>query len=134
MNNFNLLKQINDCLDSLIRNQFLTKKLFSRNKYESVNFVSDNNFTVKNTSLFLSKYVIEGPNSRFYGVTIYNDVTSGVILFVNKVSLGKGGDFMINMKFEECLWNQEAAKIKKIHGGNGIFTVDMFQKYCENKG
>ena len=50
------------------------------------------------------------------------------------MSLGAGKTVMGKLKFEEWLWNQEAVEIKPFHGDNGIFTVNIFQRDCDNKG
>ena len=50
------------------------------------------------------------------------------------MSLGAGETVMGYLNFEEWLCNHTADYIKHLQGGNGIFTANMLQKYCENKG
>ena len=106
----------------------------SWNKYESGDFLSSDHFTLKTPDQFLSEYVREGPNSNFHGSIIYNDATSGVIWVENKLSFEDFKTIMGKLNFEDWLWNQASDYIKHFRGDNGIFTEDMFQKNCEDKG
>ena len=104
-----------------------------RDKYKSGDFVSFNKFTVKTPGRLSSGYGQEVPNIRFHGVRIYNYATYGVIWIENQVSLGSGETVMINIKFEEWLWNQAEVEVKLSIGDNVIFTVDMFKNDCDKK-
>ena len=85
----NLLEQKNH-LDWLSKKQFLKRRYFYQNKYESSDFVSVDLFTIKTTGLLPRGYEQEVPNSTFYGGIIYNDAAYGYILIENHVSIGAG--------------------------------------------
>ena len=90
MRNVKFLEKINYHLDCLRKPDADKQGILSRHKYESGNFVSVDQFMVKNPGRLTNGYGLEGPNSIFHGGNIYNVSKFGVIWIKNKLSLGYG--------------------------------------------
>ena len=59
---------------------------------------------MKTPGRILSGFIWEGPNSRFHGGTIFNDVATGIIWAENQILLGVGETVTGKQVFEEFLY------------------------------
>ena len=103
-------------------------------KYEVGDFMSTDQFVVKNPGRLPSGFGRERHNNRFHGGTIYNDAASGLIWVENPVSLAANETIVGKSQFEQWLWEQAVAEVSHYHSDNGIFVKYAYRKDCEGKG
>ena len=79
------------------------KGILARAKYEVGDFMSTNQFVLKNPGRIPSGFGRERHNNRFHVGTIYNDAASGLIWVENQVSLGANKTIVGKAQFEQWL-------------------------------
>ena len=102
----------------------------SRDKYETGDFVSLDQYVVKTPGRLPTGYGREAHYNLFHGGTIFRDAASKYIFVQNQVSLGAGETVNAKMRFEEWLWEAARERVKHYHSDNGIFTAQTFKDAC----
>ena len=105
----------------------------SRDKYETGDFVSMDQYVVKAPGRLPSGFGKEAVHNMFHGGTIFRDAASKLIHVANQVSLGAGKTVNSKLKFEEWLWEFAYARVKHYHSDNGIFVSEDFKEACGEK-
>ena len=95
--------------------------------------MSAEQFLVHIPGRFITGYGWESSSSRFYGVNVYNDATTGIIWIENQVSLGSSETVLVEESFVKCLWGQACVNMSPINSDNSIFASDPFRLECDNK-
>ena len=104
--------------------------ILTLNKYQSIDFVSMDQFVVSISGQLPTGYGWEGDNNRFHGGTIFIDAAPGTIWVENQVSLGAGEINIAKTCFKEWFWDLAFAEIKHIHSDNDVFTADIINDDC----
>jgi hypothetical protein len=105
----------------------------SREKYETGDFVSMDQYVVKTPGRLPTGYGRESYTNMFHGGTIFRDAGSKYIHVQNQVSLGAGETVNSKLAFEEWLWEAARVRVKHYHSDNGIFTAKQFREACEEE-
>jgi hypothetical protein len=103
----------------------------SREQYEVGDFVSLDQYVVKNPGRLPTGFGKESITDMFHGGTIFRDAASKYIHVQNQVSLGAGETVNAKLKFEDWLWETARARVKHYHSDNGVFTAQEFRDSCE---
>ena len=107
--------------------------ILSANQYQPGDFVSMDQFVSGTPGRLFTGYGREAQHNRFQGGTIFNDAASGAIRVEHQVSLGAGETICAKERFEEWLYEQCCAEVKRYHSDNGVFTAAEFREDCDSK-
>jgi hypothetical protein len=107
--------------------------ILSANQYQPGDFVSMDQFVSGTPGRLFTGYGREAQHNRFQGGTIFNDAASGAIRVEHQVSLGAGETICAKERFEEWLYEQCCAEVKRYHSDNGVFTAAEFREDCDLK-
>ena len=106
----------------------------SRDKYQVGDFVSMDQYVVKDPGRLPTGHGREAEHNMFHGGTIFRDAASKYIHTQNQVSLCAGETVMAKNDFESWLWDEARATVKHYHSDNGVFTAALFKEACDEVG
>jgi len=107
--------------------------ILSARHYQPGDLVSMDQFVSGTPGRLFSGYGREAQHNRFQGGTIFNDAGSGAIWVEHQVSLGAGETLCAKERFEEWLYEQSCAEVKRYHSDNGVFVAAEFRADCASK-
>ena len=106
----------------------------SRDKYVPGDFVSMDQYVVKEPGRLPTGFGREAEHNMFHGGTIFCDACSKYIFIKNQVSLGAGETISAKNEFETWLWDTARVAVKHYHSDNGVFTAESFTDSCKEEG
>ena len=106
----------------------------SRDKYVPGDFVSMDQYVVKEPGRLPTGFGREAEHNMFHGGTIFRDACSKYIFIKNQVSLGAGETISAKNEFETWLWDTARVAVKHYHSDNGVFTAESFTDSCKEEG
>ena len=108
--------------------------VISRNKYAPSDFVSIDQYVVKEPGQLPTDFGREADHNMFHGGTIFCNACSNYIFIKNQVSLGTGETISAKNEFESWLWDTARVAVKHYHSDNEVFTADAFTNSCKEEG
>ena len=93
----------------------------TRDKYQTGDFVSMDQYAVKNGDRLPTGYGQEHESNEFHGGTLFCDAASKCINVRTQVSLCAGETVTAKREFEEWLWEEARVAVKHYHSNNGVF-------------
>lgn len=110
-----------------------TAGAISREKYETGDFVSMDQYVVRTPGRLSEGYGRETDANMYHGGTIFRDAASKYIHVENQVSLGAGETVQSKLKFEEWLYDQARVRVKHYHSNNGVFQAEVFKESIDEQ-
>ena len=106
----------------------------TRDKYQTGDFVSMDQYVVKNPGRLPTGYGRESDTNMYHGGTLFRDAAYKYIYIRNQVSLGAGETVAAKREFEEWLYEEARVAVKHYHSDNGVFNAETFTASCEEDG
>ena len=106
----------------------------THDKYQTGDFVSTDQYVVKNRGRLPTGYGREHESNEFHGGTLFRDAASTYIYIQSQVSLGAGETATAKREFEEWLWEEARVAAKHYHSGNSVFKSVHFTQSCSEDG